>query len=425
VTPPEILPIEFPPGVHPDLSDLHHNAYRLPGEWGAKYRRAITATSPLKFAITYFPDWLIQEETWQMSFCRMHLEMFLAAKEWIRPGPSRHAWIAPRRSGKSRLMFGVLPLWALGHGYRDYLTTFAWTKEQAEAHLGNILDRIAEPDSLLLADFPELALARGRGGGGRKVLQNGATLDSKGMRGSSSGKLGAKGRPNLIIGDDIDPDAESNSLQKASQNRDKFLRTILPLNNRAAVQVAGTVTMFDSFIHDFVHASKGRPKGDWVKAQGFNVHHYPAIQEDGTSLWPQQWPLATLLEEKARDEYAYKLNYDNDPDPPKAKSFWTPGIFQYDRHFQVADRVLHIDVAVTVEEGSDFPCLVLAGRDPSGRKAIVERVEWGQWDVNEMRDRIHSFCDPLDLKPLVRVERNQGGTTWLQSLAPWPLGVRA
>jgi hypothetical protein len=111
VKPDEIPPIEFPPGYDDiDLSDLRHSAFSLPAlgpakkgqrRGGSDYRRDITADSPLKFAITYFSDWLIQEETWQMSFCRLHLGLCLVAQEWIRPGPSRHAWIAPRMSGKS------------------------------------------------------------------------------------------------------------------------------------------------------------------------------------------------------------------------------------------------------------------------------------------------------------------------------------
>jgi hypothetical protein len=425
VRPDEVPAIEFPPGVHPDLSDLNHNAYRLPGQWGAKYRRAITADSPLKFAITYFPDWLVQEDSFRMSFCRLHLELCLAAKEWIRPGPSRHAWIAPRNAGKSRWLFGILPIWAMAFGYRDYVTAFAYTKEQAANHLANILDRLKEPDSLLLADFPELAPARGKGGPGRTVLVNGSTLDCKGMGGSASGKVGNKGRPKLILGDDVDPDSESNSEPKAAQNRGRFQKTILPLNINAAVMVAGTVTMYDSFIHDFVHAVKGRPKGDWVNAQGFNVHYFPAIQADGTSLWPQQWPLATLLEEKARDEYAYKLNYDNDPDPPKEMTFWTPSIFRYDSHFLVEQRVLHVDIATTTGPDADHTALVMAGRDVSQRKAVIERAVWGHFTGPQIRELIHDFCEKADgPKPLVRVERNQGGDLLLDALGPWPIGVR-
>jgi hypothetical protein len=171
VKPDEIPPIVFPDGVEPDLSDLRRGAYRLPARGpappggkrgGSDYRRGITVDSPLKFAITYFSDWLTQEETGQMSFCRLHLELCLAAKEWIRPGPSRHAWIAPRMSGKSRWVLGILPLWALAHGYRSYFLAFAYTDNQAKGHLANILDRIKDPDSLLLADFPELAVARGK-----------------------------------------------------------------------------------------------------------------------------------------------------------------------------------------------------------------------------------------------------------------------
>jgi phage terminase large subunit-like protein len=432
--PDEIPPIEFPPGIDPDLSDLRHSAYTLEARgpappWGhvggSDYRRAITADSPLKFAITYFPDWLCQENTWSMSFCRMHLEMCMAAKELIRPGPSRHAWIAPRQAGKSRWWFGILPIWAIAHGHRRYLTAFAYTQHQAANHLANILDRLATPNSLLLADFPELAIARGRGGEGRTMLENGAVLDSKGMQGSSSGKLAPGGRPDLIIGDDVDPDAAKNTPKEAGKNRDRFLKTILPLNYRASVQVTGTVTMYGSFIHDFVHAAKGRPAGDWVKAQRFYVHHYSPIQGDGSLLWPQQWPRGMLHREKAADPESYALNYDNDPVLPSERTFWTEDMFRYNPDFPVARRFLYVDVAVTWKPNSDYTAMVLLAVDPSGQRACVEEVRWGRWQPHETRRNIHELCDTSNrLKPFVRVESNQGGDTWLDSLAPWPLGVR-
>jgi phage terminase large subunit-like protein len=210
---------------------------------------------------------------------------------------------------------------------------------------------------------------------------------------------------------------------KAAQNRGRFQKTILPLNINAAVMVSGTVTMYDSFIHDFVHAAQGRPKGDWVRSQGFNVHHFPAIQEDGTSLWPQQWPLEKLRQEKAADPHGYALNYDNDPGPPKDMTFWTPGIFRYNSHFDVAERVLHIDVATTTGADSDHTALVLAARDPSGRYALIERAVWGHFTGPEIHDWIHDFCAAVPRKPLVRVESNQGGELLLDTFGPWPIGV--
>lgn len=417
----EVREIEFPPWV--DRRAALRKLSTPTWETHGSYRRDITYKSPLLFSIVYMGRRLRQQDTGLVSFSRLHLDLCKAARRWADRGPCRDAWVAPRESGKSAWMFGILPLWALAHGHRSMFLAFSYVGQQSRGHLKNILNQLHTND-VLLADFPGLAPRRGQASVERTVLTNGATLASYGMQGTSLGIQSADGgRPDLIVGDDLEPGEADNSLDEVEKNRSRLLRNILPMNTRAVVQVTGTVTRHDSLVHGFVHAAKGRRQGAWVRAQGFEPHYYPALNEAGESLWPQRWPARELAEMRAADPHGYALNYDNDPQPPKDMTYWTPEGFQYNERFPVAQRVLHLDVAVTTSGTSDYTVLALAAVDASRQRALVERVEWGRWTAPQIRAKIHEFCEPLRIKPLVRVEANQGGNTWLDSLAPWPVGV--
>jgi phage terminase large subunit-like protein len=200
----------------------------------------------------------------------------------------------------------------------------------------------------------------------------------------------------------------------------------LPMNTRAVVQVTGTVTMRDDLIHPIVHAALGRPGApSWVAQERFEPHYYPALQPDGSSLWPQRWSVAELEAMRAADPLGFSLNYQNDPTDTTGATWWTPEIFRRDETFPTVQRVIHIDGATTKRKKSDLTVLAMVGRDASGLRACVERVDWGRWDIMETRAKVHEFCQPLRIKPSVRIEGNQGGDTWLDSLAPWPVGVEA
>lgn len=416
----EVRAAEFPAGV--DVAAVLKPTRTRTWEVSGDYRRAITRTSPLLFALTYLGPHLRQQDTGLVSFSQCHLDMCTQARRWVKPGPLRDAWIGPREIGKSFWQFLALPLWALSHQHKRFFLAFSYVDTQARGHLTNLLDEIRN-NELLLADFPGLALVRGQASAARTVLKGGATIAARGMGGASLGIRSGADRPGLIVGDDLEPGEVDNSPAEVVKNRSRLLRNILPMNTRAVVQLTGTVTMHGSLVHDLVDAAKGRDANPWVQAQGFIPHYYPALLPDGTSLWPQRWSVAELERMREEDPHGYALNYDNDPLPPSELTYWKPEMFQFDRRFPTVARVLHIDVAVTTNKSSDYTVLTLLGQDASRQRALVEDVKWGRWTAPEIREQIHEMCAPLRVKPLIRVEATQGGATWLDSLAPWPVGV--
>jgi hypothetical protein len=418
-------PVEFPPGYDGRtlLLPTRHGAWSATGETGAGYRRYITKPSPLLFAVTYFPHLLRQSDTGVMSFSVMHLDLCRSAAKWPGSQGQRDAWVGPREIGKSAWLFVVLPAWALAHRHRGYFLAFSFSDPMASGQLANLMEELRE-NELLRHDFPDLAPRRGSAGG-RTKLAGGASIAAKGMGGTLLGTRARETRPDLIVGDDLQPGEVDNSPDMVRKNESRLRRNILPMNTRATVQVTGTVTMRDDLIHPIVHAALGRPGApSWVAQERFQAHYYPALQPDGTSLWPQRWPVAELERMRTADPRGFALNYMNDPGDDSEATWWTPDLFRYDEAFPTVERVIHVDVATTRRAGSDFTVLAQVGRDRAGLRACVERVEWGRWDLAMTRARIHEFCAPLRRKPLVRIEGNQGGDTWLDSLAPWPEGVR-
>lgn len=419
-------PVEFPQGFDGRslLLPTRHSAWAQMGATGAAYRRYITRPSPLLFAVTYFGHLLRQSDSGVMSFSVMHLDICREAATWPDVTAKRDAWVGPRDTGKSAWKFVILPAWALAHEHRGYFLAFSFNDKMAAGQLVNLLEELRE-NELLRHDFPELAPRRGAGGG-RTNLAGGAAIAANGMGGTLLGTRAGAARPDLIVGDDLQPGEADNSPELVRKNESRLRRNILPMNTRAIVQVTGTVTRRDDLIHQVVHAAKRRPgPPSWVTQERFTPHYYPALLEDGSSLWPQRWSAAELVAMRAADPMGYALNYENDPQETEGAMWWTPDMFRFDERFPTVDRVIHVDGATTKRKTSDLTVLAQVGRDAAGLRACVERVEWGRWDILETRMRVWDFCAPLRRKPLVRIEGNQGGDTWLDSLAPWPEDVVA
>jgi hypothetical protein len=421
-----VRPPAFPPGVdgHALLEPCYHSAWLLPGRGpgdrgGSDYRRAITRHDPLLFAVTYLGRALRDQDTGQMSFSDFHLDAFELAKGWRYREPQRSAWVAPRRAGKSMLWFRANPLWALAHGWRRFFLAFAYTEAQAKAHLGNLLDVLWRRDApdhtghrmsdLLLSDFPELAPVRGAGGPTRTVLASGATIAAYGMGATRLGEMSGTDRPDLIIGDDLEPGEADYGPKVKAKAVSRLLQNVLPMNDRAAVVLTGTTTAHGSMMHDVVRAAKGDQPARWLAEERITPHYYPAILHEGTpaarSLWEQRWPLEQLLRD--RNTRSFAVNMLNDPPAAGAGPYWTRESFIYGNP-HVARWVLWVDPALSTHATSDHTAMVVAGALPTGAVAWVAHAEAGHYSPAKIKERIQVIRDTFP-GLLVCVEENATG----------------
>src|SRR3546814_3571818 len=97
-------------------------------------------------------------------------------------------------------------------------------------------------------------------------------------------------RPDLLILDDLEPDEASYSLYQMEQSRGTLTDAILPLNIRARVILAGTVTMPGSITHQMVKAAAVQngelPEEaieERIATQKLNVYPYkPFVSEEAS-----------------------------------------------------------------------------------------------------------------------------------------------
>lgn len=393
----------------------------------SEYRKYVSRESPIRFACVYFLDYLTDPITGRASLSKFHCDMARDAHRWLRAGPGRRSiWVAPREGGKSVWRHLILPAWALAFGHKRFFLAFSNTEAQAKGHLANLRHELATNERLM-GDFPELAPVRRSGSSNTTsevVTASGAMFAARGIDSGSLGIRRGSTRPDLMLGDDLEPD-ESNYSPEAKEKRlSTLLNAVLPMNSRASVDLCGTTTMWGSIIHDAVRHSIGEQRSPWIDDHGFRVRYYPAIVEraDGSraSMWPAKWSLAEL--ERDEPTSLFQTNMMNLPVLDKADAWWSDDLFVRET-VEVVDRIMHVDVAVTTGARSDFSAVVIGGLDVCRRRAVLEYARQFKCKPDELVGRIHDLCRENAIADCF-VEVNAGGDLWEQMLSPMPRGTR-
>ncbi|MCW2902264.1 MAG: hypothetical protein JWO67_4529 [Streptosporangiaceae bacterium] len=422
---------EYVPAIYgPESFDLDWHLGKLNAAAMAHpaYRRKVTETYPLLFALLYCQHRLIDPTiSPDIHLSQFHVDMAYAAELWLErnlaPGQIREAWIAPRGAAKSTWQT-ILTLWALAHGHRRMVMAFGANQAAASRIMGNLrfcLDNY----ELLRTDFPDLvtpAKVSGKTVSDAKnmfVAKSGAVVMAYGI---DSNQLGANVhgmRPDLILLDDIEDDEGNYSLhQKAS--RLSTVGAILPMNDRAVVQWAGTTTMYGSATHDLVRSLYG-DRFEWVTDYQFRPRHYPAIitAPDGSeaSIWPAKWPLEYL--QSQRHTRLYALHFDNRP-RSHADGLWTPGdLPPILPALRPSRAVLWIDPGVTTNAKSDPTGLAVVGA--AGARATVLYAEGHKLKPGERKNMVGQLVHDNPMIDTVYVEVTNGGDSYraeLESVLP-------
>lgn len=419
--------VAFPPGF--DSTRLLEPMLSSAMESSSHYRRAVTETDPIRFALLYLSHHLSSASTGgQISLSPFHMAMAKAARRWMRDEPRRDIWIAPRRAAKSTWQHVILPLWALAHGHRNTFMSFSHSSAQAQKHMANLRQELATNERLL-NDFPELRPTRGNGASNSAAMvstRGGRTFATGGM---DSGALGTKfgsERIGILCLDDVEPGESSYSPAKKEKRLTTLLDDVIPMGEKnTVVSLCGTTTMHGSIIHDAVQHAAGRKHAQWVVDEEFRVHHFlPIIDHpDGTrsSMWPAMWSLEYLEEREGTRRFA--KNYLNDPSAVADGVHWNKALFRHE-DIPVVRRVLSIDPAVSTNAGSDFTAISAVGVDASGRRFEVDYARQFKVSPAKRREVVHRLCEQNPDIGEVIVEQNQGGDTWRAIFEPLPNRAR-
>jgi hypothetical protein len=438
---------------HPEVNAENFDLYGYLAQFDPRLfthsrgRREITRYDPILFAIVYFPHHIRTDG--RISFADPHFQWAGAARRWIVPAglkQDRHAYVAPRDTGKSTWWFLLLPMWAAAHGHIKFAAAFAHSGTQSETHLHAFRSELAE-NQRLRQDYPDLCTPA-RKPNGKTTADNIQMLRTKAnfafaARGVDAANLGLKEkdtRPDLILLDDVEPDEASYSQYQMEKRRGTIIEAILPMNLRAHVVLVGTVTMPGSIVHQLVAVARGDTEVEaWVGEENFAPHHALPIclRDDGTerSIWPAKWPLSFLI--SIRRTRSYLKNFANDPMGTEG-GYWTLEDFTYGELGNPTRWFLALDPTITTKTRSDpagvavisyAPGYVIPAESPRRLPAKVPSrclVEFAA-EVKLVGEGLRRYLlKVLQRYPRVKaiiVEGNQGGENWHAILHDMPVRV--
>ncbi len=393
----------------------------------AEGRRLLTKNDPLLFALVYLPHHLRVKDG-PISFADFHVDLYRSARGWVQHKgigeQQRDIYVCPRGTGKTTQLFLLLPIWMAAHGHRKYIAAFSDTVDQAQRQLKNFVMEITE-NELLKNDFPELCspkMRRGKAEADRAdqyMAESGFIFAAKGMNSATLGlKIGNR-RPDFLLLDEIEPAEADYNIKQCEERFDKLVSSILNLEQSARVVLTGTVTMPGSIIHQAVEGAA------WVKANGFEVHHYlPVVEEAGDerSMWPERWPLEWLKQQEQLNPRMYAKDYLNKPIPSDG-IYWTPDDFEYGS-ITGGITYLSIDPAVTTKEKSDYTAFAIVSYSPKIDKYEVKYSLQSKMSVAQIQKHVEKLRLEYKINVLM-VETNQGGDLWKDVFKNSPLGKRA
>jgi hypothetical protein len=413
-------------------------------------RKVLTRLDPILFAIIYFPHHIRTDG--RISFADPHFEWARAARGWVRPAglkEDRHAYVAPRDTGKSTWWFLILPMWAAAHGHIKFAAAFAHSGTQSETHLHAFRSELFE-NVRLKEDYPDLCTPA-RKPNGKTTADNIQMLRTRAgfafaARGVDAANLGLKEkdtRPDLILLDDVEPDEASYSEFQMRKRRGTIIEAILPMNLRAHVVLVGTVTMPGSIVHQLVACARGDDEVEkWIEDEGFDPHHALPVcmRDDGSqrSIWPAKWPLSFLL--KIRHTRSYLKNFANDPMGTEG-GYWTIDDFIHGSLENVTFQILAIDPTITTKTTSDPAGIAVLSYGPGytlprdrtvGRlvpekvlpKVSVDYAKAVRLVGEQLRLHVLRVLAAFPRVKLIVVEGNQGGENWHSILHDMPVKVR-
>jgi len=167
------------------------------------------------------------------------------------PVGSRIAIAAPRESAKSTLAVLMLPLWCICYpktAWKRYVIITSDTQRQAEDRLAEIRYEL-EGNERLAEAFPEATGAGPAWTQADIITRNGIKVTARGTGGNIRGLRHGPYRPDLLIGDDLENDENSQTPAQRDKITNWFFKAFCKAGVKTAdVAVVGTILHYDSLL---------------------------------------------------------------------------------------------------------------------------------------------------------------------------------
>ncbi len=357
------------------------------------------------FAEKFFPHYCNRPAS---SF---HHQMFDMLGGMIRKGGgNRLAVAAPRESAKSTIATMFLPLWCICYpeaARKRYILIASDTATQAERHIGDIKIEL-EANELLIESFPELAGAGPLWKKEEIITGSGVKLTARGTGGNIRGLRHRQYRPDLLIGDDLENDVNSQTPEQREKISDWFFKAFSKTGGKNVdTVVIGTILHYESLLSRLLanpafesHRYQGviRWSGAqklWERweniytdtsldasarieaADSFFADHEQAMTEGTSVIWPDYRSYYDLMKLRvAEGPASFDSEIQNEPVNPRDCLFREEWFSFFDEDLLDTSKlqvVAAVDPSLGGKNRHDDPSAVVCiGRDEAGTLYVLD-----------------------------------------------------
>lgn len=208
-------------------------------------------------------------------------------------------------------------------------------------------------------------------------------------------------RPKIVILDDPQDKEDARSVTVQQSDWEWFLSDVAFLGQYTRIFIIGN-NLGENCIIERIFASAGK-----LEQMKFTTMRVPAINDDGTSAWPEKATIEDILREKEDFRFLGQLDIWLQEKMCQAVGEETrvfdPQDYRYYPHTNIekilssCNRIAVLDPASSPEITSCYRAIVVAGCDPDNTWFIAD-VPFGRWDSAQMIDEIFAAVTRFELK---------------------------
>lgn len=276
---------------------------------------------------------------------------------------------APREHAKSTHESIGLPIHGIVLGGEHFIIIGSDTETQATAFTSAIKEELAT-NRKLRSDFPEACKAA-RGSDAEFVTSNDVKVMARGAGQKIRGLHHKQWRPTLMIWDDLENDEAVEEEKRRKKLRKWFFKAVVNARGKGGrIRIIGTIIHPESLLAELLDPELNLR---WTKRV------WKAIQEDGTPLWPDAWPLERL--ETRREELGsifFAQEFQNEPIDEETALFKDEWFKYFDDADLIGMELAHYgacDPSLGKTDRSDFSAIIDGLVGPEGGIIYVDEAD--------------------------------------------------
>jgi len=319
---------------------------------------------------------------------------------------------APRGHAKSVALTHDFTLATLLFRAQDYVVIVSATEELSIGHLTDIARELRENEELIEAfgitgldtDAKTDVVVRFDDGHQARIIARGSGQKMRGLK--WNGK-----RPGLVICDDLEEDAQVESIDRRRQFRRWFYRALLPVRRKG-----GIVRMHGTVLHEDSLLARLMKSASW-EHRLYRAH--TSFDDFSNILWPEMFDEARLRSIRQAfiedgDAAGYSQEYLNDPFDNSDAYLRRDDFIAMSPEDHDTDKIIAVgcDFAVSTAAKADRTSFTVGGKDLDNVTHIIDQYtgRWTPLDWVDMMFTIQKRYNPVAFFV-------EGGVIW-KTVAP-------